>query len=644
MRSSIPLRLSAYLCTKVSLPQVLEAPLVIRAAPRRDNFHAHVAWVLAPLIAGQPTYRLGRWKGGRFQYPQPTTPLPITRTLPSRPAAVMLHDVDGAVRTLVLDLDTSKARKTIVDDDARRLGDLLRTAGLAYVEDESPSGGRHLYVPLQEPLTAAEARQLVEALGRRAVSLDPSPHQNIVHGCIRVPGSAHKFGGHQKLVTPLTDAYRIFTRRNPASSITALRKALAPELHRLEQQRRTQERAAAVTAAVQAVTTSDAAPTSGSERPLRAVARTGFYDTSRYASDSEARMAVLNHFSACHWTLDQVRAGLTDQYAGLAALYGTKAKRLLPVEWAKAQAFTATTPSAKTPSQRKGKRTAHNYDTSPTFLTGGSPKPLRDLSKSSIHQLVNDLENVLYAVFDHRLMERGREGIHLRFLFRAILAYMRTMETNIFDVGCRTFALALGKHHATIARLLPLLEDVSAGILTRIARGRGKNADTYAVQLPEQLVQIARDLTWRKGKIHAIRPVFRALGDVSALAYEAIERGRHSPTTADLARTTGISRRALIDHLAGMEALQMIRRHHGRWEIIATTNLAQLADRLGAAEDREAQLTRYRKERAAWHAWLDRHLVPQLEEHELYDAEVDEYWQPPIEDEDEHQRILWNAA
>jgi DNA-binding HxlR family transcriptional regulator len=138
--------------------------------------------------------------------------------------------------------------------------------------------------------------------------------------------------------------------------------------------------------------------------------------------------------------------------------------------------------------------------------------------------------------------------------------------------------------------------------------------------------------------------VFRALGDVAALTYEGIERGRHAPTTADLTRTTGISRRSLTDHLARMETLGMIRRHHGRWEVVATTNLTQLADRLGATEDREQQITQYRKQRAAWHAWLDRHLVPQLVEHELYDAEVDEYWQPLIEDEDEHQRILWNTA
>jgi hypothetical protein len=77
---------------------------------------------------------------------------------------------------------------------------------------------------------------------------------------------------------------------------------------------------------------------------------------------------------------------------------------------------------------------------------------------------------------------------------------------------------------------------------------------------------------------------------------------------------------------------------------VATTNFSQLAHRLGATEDREARLTRYRKERAAWLAWLDRHLVPQLREHELYDAEADEYWLPPAEKEDEHQQSLWNAA
>ena len=613
----------------------LEVPVVDSAGRHGDSHHQ--AWTLAPLIAGQPVYREGRWIGDRFQYPRPRTPKRITNSLPAAPAAVLIHDADGSTRTLCLDLDTSKARKTVVDADATQLGRLLTAAGLWFVEDSSPSGGRHIYVPLQEPITAAEARELVEALTLRAPSLDPGPHQNVTDGCIRVPGSAHKSGGHQVLITPLSEAYAILTRRNTTAALATLRRDLAPELYRAQEtKRRAQKRAQAATAALQTAGTAHAATSARDDSPLRSVAHTGLYDTARYASDSEARMAVLNHFAACQWTVYQVHAGMTGPYAGLAALYGAKAERLLPVEWAKAQAFTA----GKQPSQRAGKKTAHNYHTSPTEITGGAPNP----STRAIHQLVNDLENVLYTVLDSRLKELGRVGISLRFLLRGVLAYMRTNQTNLLDVGCRTFAVALGKDHGTIARLLPMLEKASAGILTRVQRGRARNADSYLVQLPQHFEQLARQLTWRSGKIHAIRPVFRVLGDVAALAYEGIERGRFSPTTSDLVASTGFSRRALIDHLARMETLQMIRRHHGRWEIITTTDLLALADRFGATEDRQEQITRYRKQRAAWHAWLDRHITPQLEDHELYDAEIDEYWLPPTGDPNELQQSLWQAA
>ena len=615
----------------------MQEPASVKGSASRDSDSRRAEWVLAPLIAGQPAYRVGRWIGARFQYPRPRTPLRITKTLPVEPAAVMVHDVDGSVRTLCLDLDTSKARKAVVDDDATRLGALLTTAGLTFVEDRSPSGGRHVYVPLQEPITAAEARELVEALMLRAPSLDPGPHQNVTDGCIRVPGSAHKRGGHQILITPLSEAYDVLIRRNPATDLAALRAKLAPELYRVQQaKQRAKTRAKAATTAPQTATSPDDAQPVRADSPLRAVARTGLYDTNRYASDSEARMAVLNHFAACKWTVEQVRAGLTAQYAGLTALYGDKAERLLPIEWAKAQAWTTAKPTSQ-----KGERThARINDTSLTKLTGGSQPP----GTHAIHQLVNDIENVLYAVLDQRCKTYGRTSHSLRLLLRAVLAYMRTTQNNLLDVGCRTFAVALGKDHATIARLLPVLEKASEGILIRVQRGRGRNADIYLVQLPQHFEQLARELTWRKGKIHAIRPVFRVLGDVAALSYEAIERGRHSPTTAELVRSTGISRTALTDALTHMETLHMIRRHHGRWEIVATTGLQELADRLGATEDRQEQITRYRKERAAWHAWLDRHLAPQLEERELYDVEVDEYWLPPMGDEYELERSLWHAA
>lgn len=604
-------------------PVLTSTHALVSVAPRPKP---EDAWGLAPLIAGAPSYRLGRWIGQRFQYPRPKNAPKITPSLPGHPAAVMVHGTDGRVSTLCLDFDTSKALKGVVDSDAVRVGQLLSACGMRFVEDFSPSGGRHLYVPLHDRMDAAEARELVEALALMATSLDPSPHQNITDGCIRVPGTIHKSGGHQTLITPLSQAYDILRRRNPARGLVQLRTALAPELAR---KRALKAREAKTVAAQRTGGLPALSLRSSSETPLRRVARTGLYDTAKYKGPSEARMAVLNHFSACGWSLQHVENELVGQFPGLAALYGSAERqaRLLPYEWAKAQAFTGAASSARKPLPRnRGERSAPINNTSATLTTGGASKP----SSAAVHQLVNDLENVLYAVLDHRLQKRGREGLSLRLLIRGLLGYMRARETDILDVGCRTLAVAMGKHHVTIARLLPVLVQASDGILTKIADARQKAADVYLIQLPEHYQQLARELTWRKGKIHAVRPVFRALGDVAALAYEAIERGRHSPTTAEVARNSGVSRNACSAALAEMETLGMIQRHGRTWKT-TSVNLRMLAARLGVLDDYLDHIRRNRHERAIWHAYLDRFKTLQLaiDEVDLFDSERDEYWLPP---------------
>jgi hypothetical protein len=552
-------------------------------------------------------------------------------SLPEHPAAVMIHGTDGSVATLCLDLDTSKALKSVVDADAARLRELLNKTNVGFVEDFSPSGGRHFYVPLQRRLTAVEARELVEALGLLAVSLDPSPHQNVTDGCIRAPGSRHKTGGHQTLVTPLAKAYATLRVRNSPRAVAALRAALAPELARNKTIRQRQVKAATTARTTGAQLTM----AGGSETPLRRIARTGLYDTAKYASPSEARLGVLNHFAACGWSLQDVQNELAGQFPGLAALYGTKANqaRLLPFEWAKAQAYTNDSSTQKRRSRETGKDNALINNTSLTEPTGGAT----DRSSASIHQLVNDLENVLYALLDHRLSARGREGLSLRLLMRGLLGYMRAKETDLLDVGCRTLAVALGKHHVTIARLLPVLAQASDGILTKVADARHKTADVYLIQLPPQYQELARELTWRKGRIHGVRPVFRHLGDVAALVYEAIERARYSPTTADIVRAASISRNAVSTALADMEALGMIRRDHGQWKTVSVS-LNNLAARLGVLEDYQRQISRNRFERAAWHAYLDRFRTTALDEGSLYDQERDEYWLPPGD------AAIWSAA
>jgi hypothetical protein len=88
----------------------------------------------------------------------------------------------------------------------------------------------------------------------------------------------------------------------------------------------------------------------------------------------------------------------------------------------------------------------------------------------------------------------------------------------------------------------------------------------------------------------------------------------------------------------------MIERRHGHWTIIAGTGLAELARRLGALDDAAEQITRHRRQRAAWHAWLDRHQAPNLAAHELHDSEYDDYWLPPANDDVGWHTAVYEAA
>lgn len=596
------------------------------------------AWAaLAPLIAGSPFMRFANREG---KYPAPrSAPYRITKTLPSRAAAVMVHGSDGSVATLCLDLDTSRALQGVVDSDAAAISELLTSCGLRFVADHSPSGGRHIYVPLADRLKAEDARELVEALATRFVSLDAGPHRSVTSGCIRPPGSWHKsMTGHQVLDTPLTEAYDVMRRRNHASAVEALRRALAASLHQLRSARKARNTSLTAVPALNqerqdtktSRTTSDALALKRSA--LKQVARTGIYDTSRYRSASEARLGVLTHLANSTITLPEIQRRFTTDLAGLAALYGTgsKADRLLHTEWTKAQTRVAENPA---PGAR-GKSSSLNSDTGPALTHSGGTQPAR--SDASVMAEINDLENVLYAVLDQRLARTGREGITLRMLLRAVIGFARTKKSLVIDVGCRSFALEMGRHHSTIARMLPRLEKLTEGLVERIERARGKKADTYLLTLPRQWRETADALSWRKGKIYGVRPVFWALGDVAALVYEAIERSRTSPTAAEIVRSTGIGRTAVDQALTTMAEMSMIQRRHGAWELLYATSLTQIAEWLGVRDEYEYRKRRIRDERRKWHARLERFQEPAIYPEDMYDPEKEE-WDPgdPTVDDDE---------
>lgn len=555
------------------------------------------------------------------KYPAPKgQERPLLPVLPSRPAAVMVHDQAGFVSTLCLDLDTSKAPQHIVDADAGGIAELLDRCGLRFVQDHSPSGGRHIYVPLSEKLDHAAARELIEGLGTLFTSLDPGPHRSVASGCIRVPGSVHKFGGHQTLDTPFPHAVDVLTRRNPPAALAALQRELAPAIAAYHAEKTAHTAFVASTVAMKTTRTSE-----GTSSPLRLAATTGVYDTNRYASNSEARMAVLNHLAICGLSLDDVTSRMRQDLTGLASLYGNRTARrqseLLQHEWAKAITWTGRKNQPQTPRPTN----ALNSDTSgPLTHSGGASTPAMLAELRSI-------ENVLYEVLDSRFEKHGRYSIHLKMGLRALLALARSRESTVIDVGCRSLSLAMGRNHSTVATTLKTLAETTSGIVEKIENGRGKKADTYLLTLPSRFQEIAQRLSWRKGKIFAARPVFWALGDTAALIYEAIERSRTGPRTADIVRATGIGRTAVHKALNTMAELGMIEKHYGTWQIIHTTNLTQLAEILGIQDAYEAKRATIRAERFLWHQYLARHETQGLNDYEIYDQEQDTwnpYWDP----------------
>ena len=118
--------------------------------PKTDHPTPDELWsALAHLIAGPLRVRISR-DGGR-NYPL-RAERPLTATRPNQPAAVLIHDFDGTCRTLCLDFDSSRGGPEVVASDVLAVTSWLRTHGAEWIEDHSPNGGRHVYIPLGTPV------------------------------------------------------------------------------------------------------------------------------------------------------------------------------------------------------------------------------------------------------------------------------------------------------------------------------------------------------------------------------------------------------------------------------------------------------------------------------------------------------------
>ncbi|WP_409017373.1 MarR family transcriptional regulator [Arthrobacter sp. MP_2.3] len=553
---------------------------------------------LAPLLAGQPRVRFSRDAGKT--YPQKYERA-LTEALPTFPAAVRIFGKDGTCGAIFLDFDSSVAGVDWVQADVRALQTWLHNCGARWIEDFSPNGGRHVYIPLEQRVTFSEARDLVEALGTRYRTLDKTPHQNLLHGCMRTPGSPHKRGGHQELAMSLSMAYDIARRPNSTSVWAAMKADLAGEIGAVRALRLEQ------TFVPTAAETPKLQRSPGRmSRVMQVMAQTGLYDSNRYASDSDARQAIITGAAAAGMELTDVeRRMMQGTWPGLASFYARYASRhrvpALRRDWLNAVSYLS-----KNPTSRDEKNNARISPTSqPTTQPPGIHKYLNS-NPAAEHQFIRTWRNAL-RLREHAYTE-SRAGLARRMVLRSLGEAAHKTGSRFVEFGARSIAVSTGLDHTTVGLHLRALRSESDPLVILVEQGRGTKGDLYMLTVPEDVKTAAGDLTWRKGKIYALRPVFRELGLPAAFVYEALE---HSPSlsTAEIVKLTRLSRTAVSEALEVMAAWHMIARDITRaWSIVPTTSLKDLAEHFGVLEAVAAQLQRYRIERILWKEWLSRNV------------------------------------
>ncbi|NKG21825.1 MarR family transcriptional regulator [Paeniglutamicibacter sp. ANT13_2] len=546
---------------------------------------------LAPQIAGQPRVRISR-DGGK-NYPQ-RYERDLTGQRPTQPAAVLIYGRDGLCRTLCLDFDSSASGgEARVAADVRETTIWLYEHGARWVEDHSPNGGRHIYVPLSEPMPFLQARDIVEALASRYSSLDPTPHQNLRHGCIRTPGATHKSGGRQQLAMSLSMALDVVTKRNTQATVSKLIETLTVDLAAVAAQRATTEKT---------VTVDPSVPPETISRRIMTIATHGTYDTSRYESPSEARQAVLVAAVAAGMQLTDVqRRTQQGSWPGLAQFYsryspGQRAASLRR-DWLKASKFVANN-TAEAPVRKT--------NTSGPSSQGGWGNGF-ELGSSQEHQFLRSWRSAL--ALSEKRYQSSRSGLGRRLVLRALGAAAHMTGSRVIEFGVRSLAVSSGIEPTTVAAHLRALRSESDPLIRHVGEARGVHGDQYELVIPAHLQESATKRSWPAGKLHSLRPAFRELGAAAAFVYEALESNANTASVSDVVRETGLSRSAVHDALEVLAAWSLAERTATGWTIRKETSLNAVAEVLGVLEMVIEQVLRYKQQRVLWREWLAQRLT-----------------------------------
>lgn len=561
--------------------------MTFTSAPTAPASPAATWKALTHRIAARPKIRI--WDPNTNKFDSTRN---LSGRLPHLPAAALIYH-RNRTQILALDFDTKQHGQDTVDADFARALSWITDAGGVAVTDQSTSGGRHIIVPLAiaTSATLTEIIPLMRLLEARLPSLDKTPMTNPKTGCITVPGSPCREGGHRSLDGPLAAAIEAFTTRSDPGllpRLNVLLGALAPSPTTAPSTSPDAITGTGPNARLRPEYTRDA------DLPARitAYAHTGqLPNDSTWRSHSEARQSVLAHAALHGHSLATVTALIAPGrpwHTGLASAYTRyhrHADNALTRDWTKALTWAATTAPLFRPSRAQEQE-----------HTGGTtkgPKLLRAWLANAIAWLDSE-----YAGHPYRWIGAA--------VYQALAVHaVRHGETingvPVVGAGGRALSIATGLiNETTVWQFLRDTRDQAGSPLVRTRPAQGRQPDYYALTQQHQLRVGAH--TVARTRVEDVHMAWKIIGHRHRRIYELIaHHGLTKP--ADIFAAAHTSTSTGYTTLAELSTAGLVNRRRGEVGPGPVT-LDDIADAHHLDEQRAERIERHRRERAAWHSWL----------------------------------------
>lgn len=521
----------------------------------------------------------------------------LTDKLPSLMAAVYLY-THRRTTLLALDFDSKVHGRPQVDADFTQALAWLTACGARVITDQSVNGGRHILVPLAIGTTASfdELQPLMRQLKARLPSLDPKPMQNPKEGCISVPGTPCAGGGHRLLDGSLFDAVNTLTERSDPMllpQLYALLGTLPSPPAPTAPCGPAQVRGGATTGAgederlIETVRWSKPMPADVAEFATVGDGMLTARNT-RWLSPSEARMSVVLNAVLRGYSLADIRAQSEPgrPWSGLGASYrhkhGINAEAQLARDVREALSYTSTlAPKANPPAHRSKYPQSAAQVRATAWLAYALAWADRAFAGTPLRWTVRDVYQAL--------------------AIKAVEAGELKSGTAVVGVGGRGLSLSAGLMPATTTfDVLRRTRDMVGAPIVLVRPRIGRDADYYALttETPDAITPVPVE----RFSVEDVHPAWSIIGRHHRLVYELITTaGMTRP--ADIYAAAHISERTGQLSIATLASAGLITRT-GHRVAAGPTSLDDISTAHHLDDVQADRIARYRRERAAWHAWL----------------------------------------